>query len=315
VRRSRPRFWRSDPAAFETLRECLLTVSQLLAPFTPFVADEIYTNLARREHDSVHLTDWPELRDDRRDDELRARMDLVRRLVGLGRSARTEAKVRTRQPLARALVVMPAADASQVEALKDLVAEELNVKELEVATRLEDLVSYSIKPNFKTLGPRLGPKVKDVAAALARVDAHELVSTIEADGAAQLDVDGERISLEAADLDIRVEGREGFSLAQDGPFGVALDLELNDELTAEGIAREVVREVQELRKSSGLAVEDRIDLRLQADDPTIKTALEHHKDHIAAEVLATKLEVGDASDGAHEIELDQGVVRASLAKA
>jgi isoleucyl-tRNA synthetase len=321
VRRSRRRFWRSAEdadtrAAFTTLWECLVAVSQLTAPFTPFVADEIYTNLAAREdHDSVHLTDWPRWREDRVDDALQRRMQLVRKLVGLGRSARTEARVRTRQPLRRALVVMPASDASQIDGLREVVAEELNVKELQVASGLEELVSYSIKPNFKMLGPRLGPKVKGVAASLATVEAHEFVARIEADGSAGLDVDGETIMVEAADLDIRVQGREGFSLAQDGPYGVALDLKLDADLIAEGIAREVVREIQELRKNSGLAVEDRIMLWLDTSDDTVREGLEEHRDLIAAEVLATQFHLGRGEGEPHEIQLDQGTVRAWLRKA
>ncbi|MQA99501.1 MAG: isoleucine--tRNA ligase [Actinobacteria bacterium] len=320
VRRSRRRFWRSAEdadtrAAFQTLWECLVTVAQLTAPFTPFVADEIYTNLAARDdRDSVHLTDWPEWRPDPVDDALRERMQLVRKLVGLGRSARTEAKVRTRQPLRRALVVMPAGDKSRIAALEGLVADELNVKEVQVASGLEELVNYSIKPNFKTLGPRLGPKVKDVAATLARVEPHEFVTRIENDGSAEVEVDGGTVTVEAADLDIRVEGREGFSLARDGPYGIALDLDLDEELIAEGIAREVVREVQELRKSSGLAVEDRIALWLDGSDDTIRNALEQHRDLIAAEVLATDLRLQSGDGEAHEIRLDRGTVRAGLAK-
>jgi isoleucyl-tRNA synthetase len=320
VRRSRRRFWRSAAdadtrAAFLTLWECLVTVTQLTAPFTPFVADEIYTNLAARgADDSVHLTDWPLWREDRVDDRLRERMQLVRRLVALGRSARTEAKIRTRQPLRRALVVIPAGDASQIQALQELVAEELNVKELHLASGLEELITYSIRPNFKSLGPRLGPRVKGVAAALDALDAHAFVAQIHEAGSAELKVDGEPVTVEATDLDIRVEGREGFSLAQDGPYGVALDLELDDDLIAEGIAREVVREVQELRKNSGLAVEDRIRLWLDAPDGTISDALAKHRDLIAGEVLAPELQLADGDGDAHEIELDQGTLRARLQK-
>jgi isoleucyl-tRNA synthetase len=162
VRRSRRRFWRSGEdadtqAAFLTLWECLVAITQITAPYTPFIADEIYTNLMSRSPGSpasVHLTDWPEVLAEREDDELRASMALVRKLVGLGRAARTEAKIRVRQPLARALVVMPAGDARHLETLRSLVAEELNVKDVEVADRLEELVSYSVKPNFRALGPR-----------------------------------------------------------------------------------------------------------------------------------------------------------------
>jgi isoleucyl-tRNA synthetase len=297
VRRSRRRFWRSGEdadtqAAFLTLWECLVTVSQLCAPFTPFIADEIYTNLTgnlgdRSFPDSVHLSDWPVVDRAFMDDGLRERMGLVRKLVTLGRSARTDAKVRTRQPLARALIVVPATQSDALGELGSLVAEELNVKELEHASGVGDLISYTVKPNFKALGPRFGNKVKSVAQAVTASDPAELVSAIESNGAAHLDVDGEQVSLGADDLDIRVEGREGFSLVQDGAYGVALDLNISPELLAEGIAREVIRAVQELRKTSGSAVEDRIELWMSSDDDTASVALSTHDDLIAAEVLAT----------------------------
>ena len=323
VRRSRRRFWRSKEdadtrAAFLTLWECLVAVAKMTAPFTPFVADEIFSNLAGDETDSVHLSDWPERRSGDADDALRRRMGAVRKLVALGRSARTEGKVRVRQPLARALLVVPASEAADVSQLEGLVAEELNVKKLEVSKGLDELVSYTVKPNFKTLGPRFGARVKDVARALSSVNAQELVASLENDGNASISLDGEQIDLSRDDLDVRVEGREGFSLAQDGPYGVALDLDLTPELEAEGMAREVVRAVQDLRKSSGLAVEDRITLWLASDVDEIGVALERHKLYVGTEVLAPEVRVGDAAPGdasSSTLELDQGAVAIALQRA
>ena len=304
VRRSRRRFWRSGEnadtrAAFLTLWECLVTIAKLSAPFVPFVADEIYTNLTGPlgdSEDSVHLADWPTAIPDRRDDDLRRRMGLVRRLVTLGRSARTEAKVRVRQPLARALVVLPTSEASILGELEALVAEELNVKGIEQVTGVGELVSYTVKPNFKALGPRFGPRVKSVAQAISASDAKEMVDALESEGTVHIDVEGEQVSLTRDDLEVRVEGREGFSLAQDGPYGVALDLEISPELLAEGVAREVVRAVQELRKSSGLAVEDRITLWLHSPDAELDAALRTHSKFIASEVLATETQWADPSE-------------------
>ena len=320
VRRSRRRFWRSasdadTKTAFLTLHECLVTVAKLAAPFTPFVADEIYTNLTGE--DSVHLADWPAPDGFRADDDLRRRMHLVRRLVGAGRSARTEAKVRVRQPLAKAIVVLPAAEADDLAELEELLAEELNVKEIEVARGLAELVTYTVKPNFKALGPRFGKQVKDVAAALAGSDAYELVAALERDGSATVEVGGEHVALTRDELDVRVSGREGFSLAQDGPYGVALDLDVTTDLAAEGAAREVVRAVQDLRKSSGLAVEDRIELWLSAEDEDLTAALRQHGDMIAREVLAVATEIGPAPGdaAADDVSLDRGAVRVGLRKA
>jgi isoleucyl-tRNA synthetase len=311
VRRSRRRFWRSGAdadtrSAFRTLWECLVATAQLTAPFTPFVADEIHSNLTRPDStapDSVHLADWPDVDDSRADDDLRRRMDLVRRLVSLGRSARVEAKVRVRQPLPRALVVLPKADVADFSGFEPIMAEELNVKSIETARGLEELVHYTVRPNFKTLGPRLGSRVKALAAALAGADARDLVKTLQASGVITVVADGDPVELTEDDLDIRVEGREEFALAQDGPYGVALDVHLSDELIAEGIAREVVRAVQDLRKSSGLAVQDRIELWLSAPERT--AALEPHVDWIAGEVLATAVHMnGDAPDDIAVSELD-----------
>ncbi|MDQ4143892.1 MAG: isoleucine--tRNA ligase [Actinomycetota bacterium] len=325
VRRSRRRFWRSSEdgdtrAAFLTLWECLVAVAKMTAPFTPFVADEIFSNITRvvsDEPDSVHLADWPQRRDGDADDALRRRMGAVRKLVALGRAARTEAKVRVRQPLSRALLVVPAAEASDVAQLEDLVAEELNVKTLEVSKGLDQLVSYTIKPNFKALGPRFGPRVKEVAGALAAADARELVASLEANDSAEISVDGEEISLSRDDLDVRVEGREGFSLAQDGPYGVALDLDLTPDLEAEGVAREIVRAVQDLRKSSGLAVEDRITLWLDGSED-ITEALRRHSSYIGTEVLAPEVHIGRRAPQdapAVDVDLDGGTASIGLARA
>ncbi len=323
VRRSRRRFWRSSEdadtrAAFLTLWECLETVARLTAPYTPFVSDEIYTNLTSGHpegRDSVHLADWPETDPLREDDGLRRRMALVRRLVALGRAARTEGKVRVRQPLARALIVLPAAEVSDLEGLQGLIAEELNVKTIEVARGLEELVTYSVKPNFKTLGPRFGARVKEVAKALAAADAHALVAELESQGEIGVPVDGAQEKLSRDDLDVRVEGRAGFSLAQEAHYGVALDLDLTPELIAEGTAREVVRAVQDLRKSSGLAVEDRIELWLASEDREVRAALEAHRDGIAAEVLASNAHIGasppkDVPSGV--VEVDNGSAAVAL---
>ena len=325
VRRSRRRFWRSGEntdtrAAFVTLWECLVTLSKLAAPFVPFVADEIYTNLTgplADAEDSVHLSDWPSPLSDRRDDELRTRMALVRRLVTLGRSARTEAKVRVRQPLARALVVLPASEAAILGELEGLVAEELNVKAIEQVTGVGELVSYTVKPNFKTLGPRFGPRVKSVAQAISASDAKEIVDALEAEGTVHIDVEGEQVSVGRDDVEVRVEGREGFSLAQDGPYGVALDLEISPELIAEGVAREVVRAVQELRKSSGLAVEDRITLWLESADSDLAHALRTHAEFIATEVLASETHwAAPTEDTTRDaVAVETGTVTIGLAKA
>jgi isoleucyl-tRNA synthetase len=298
-----------------------VTIAQLIAPLTPYVADEIYTNLTgpiSAAPDSVHLADWPVTIVDRADPALRRRMALVRKLVTLGRSARTEAKVRVRQPLDRALVVIPASEQVDLVGLEGLVAEELNVKSVELVAGVDELVSYTVKPNFKALGPRFGARMRSLAQAIEASDPAEIVHALERDGAAHIDLDGEQVSVTYDDLDVRIEGKAGFSLVQDGPYGVALHLELTPELEAEGVAREVVRGVQELRKSSGLAVEDRVELWLNSESGDVLDALTVHSDSISSEVLATSTHLGEAPPpdaSTTSIELDQGAVEVWLKKA
>jgi isoleucyl-tRNA synthetase len=172
-----------------------------------------------------------------------------------------------------------------------------------------------VRPNFKLLGPRFGARVKDIARALAAADAQALTESLERTGEAAVDLDGEQVSLSADELDVRIEGREGFSLAREGAYGVALDLDLDAELIAEGIARELVRAIQELRKSSGLAVSDRIELWLSSEADDFAGALRQHRDAIAAEVLATTVKVNElpAQDAKEtELVLDQGAVSIAL---
>jgi isoleucyl-tRNA synthetase len=284
------------------------------------VSDEIYLNLTGPDAaapDSVHLSDWPTSVEERRDDELRKRMQLVRSLVGLGRAARTDAKVKVRQPLARALVVIPSADAELLTGLETLIAEELNVKSIEPMSGIEELVTYTVKPNFKALGPRFGPKVKDVASALTGADATALVHSLESDGTVRLEVAGSEESFTADELDIRVDGRSGFSLAQEGAYGVALDLDITPELRAEGIAREVVRAIQDLRKDTGLAVEDRIELWLTWDSDVAGAAMAAHATWIAGEVLATTTHLGEEPLGdtnVDHVDVDHGRVVVGIRK-
>jgi isoleucyl-tRNA synthetase len=295
VRRSRRRFWRSasdadTQAAFLTLWECLVVAAQLGAPFTPFVCDAIYSNLTRDRDgnsSSVHLSDWPEPVEGREDETLRRRMTLVRKLVGLGRAARTEGNVRVRQPLQRALLVLPAGEVEELAGLESLVEEELNVKSIETAHGMEDLVTYIVKPNFKALGKRFGKDMPAIATAIAAADPAALVASLERDGIAKVEANGSMLEFEPADLDVRIEGREGYSLAREGASGVALDLELTPQLLAEGAAREAVRAIQELRKTSGLEVEDRIELWISSDSDEIETAFKTYENYISGEVLAT----------------------------
>ncbi len=303
VRRSRPRFWKSsDPAAHATLHECLVTVAKLLAPFCPFLADEIFTTLTGET--SVHLADWPTPAG-RTDADLAAQMAAARRLVALGRAARTESKVKTRQPLPRALLLHPGIDLhGEVE--QEIVGE-LNVKRLEDIDTLSGLMRWTVVPNFKALGPRLGKRVNDVKQALAAADGTALQAELEATGA--FEVAGERLGRD--DVELRASHHEAFALAEDEGWAVALDLEVDDDLRAEGTARELIRALNDLRKDAGFAIADRIELTLQPDE-ALRPAIEAHEATIAAEVLATTLTFGP---GERELTVDGLPVRVTLTRA
>ncbi|MQA35582.1 isoleucine--tRNA ligase [Modestobacter roseus] len=299
VRRSRRRFWDGDPAALGTLHEVLDGLTRLMAPFTPFLTERVWRSAvlpgAEGATDSVHLADWPTVDADARDDALVEQVALVRRLVELGRSARTTSKVRTRQPLARALVSAPGW--SQLP--RDLVAEvadELNVAGLEeLAAVGGDLVDVSVKIDFRALGRRLGKQVQAVATAVAATDAADLVAAYRA-GNAAVEVDGTPVALEDGDLIVTETPREGWTVASAGGLTVALDLTLTPELERAGLVREVVRLVQEARKASGLAVSDRIQVWWTGEG-ALAAALTEAGGTWAGEVLATAVHAQTAGTG------------------
>jgi isoleucyl-tRNA synthetase len=311
VRRARRRFWNADGgnaedtrAAFLTLHDCLVTLSQLLAPFTPFVAEELWRNLAAGRDgmpDSVHLSDFPGERPEHRDPDLDGAMSNARSIVELGRRARTETKVRVRQPLAEAVVHYPG-DHAALEPLLPLVAEELNVKEVVFAETAEQLGGWRAKPNFKALGPRFGPKVKAVASSLGADDG-SLAAALARGERVTLDIAGERVEVGSDDVDLVQEALEGWGVAGDGGITVALQLELSPELRTEGLARELVRAIQDARKAAGLDVSDRIELALDVDGG-LAEALTSHRAWVAAETLATEIVAGRMSEPAFEQGFD-----------
>jgi isoleucyl-tRNA synthetase len=299
VRRSRRRFWDGDPAALGTLHEVLDGLTRLMAPFTPFVTEEVWTRavlpgLGGDAADSVHLASWPAVDAEARDDALVAQMDLVRRLVELGRSARTSAKVRTRQPLARAVVAAPGWSALPRDLVAE-VADELNVTELVELSAVGELVDVSVKVDFRAVGRRLGKQVQAVAQAVAAADPAELTSAYRA-GTATVTVDGVPVALEEGDLVVTESPREGWTVASGAGLTVALDLTLTAELERAGLVREAVRLIQEARKNSGLDVSDRIELWWTADG-AMGQALTEHADQVAGEVLATAVHPDEPGAG------------------
>ena len=266
VRGSRRRFWEGDGAAFATLETALLTVSKLVAPFTPFVADELYENLDGTEP-SVHLTEWPEPGE--RDIGLEHAMAVARETVRLGLSARAAAKVKLRQPLKEAVVVAVGREREGIERLADIVRDQLNVKELRFVQAADELGSYDVKPNYRTLGPRFGKSMPQVAAAVAALDPAHVGEALREGRMIGVSVDGRDHELGSDDLLLAMAPLEGYQLEREGSHAVALELALDDELRREGLAREVVHAVQNARKAAGLAVEDRIQLVLGGDDELV----------------------------------------------
>ena len=312
VRRSRRRFWEGDAVAIATLREALVTVSKLLAPFTPFIADEIYDNLDGSEP-SVHLCDWPKP-GAARDLGLETAMATARETVRLGLAARGQAKIKLRQPLREAVVVAAGPEREAIEQLAGIVEDELNVEALRFVDNADELGSYEVKANYRTLGPRFGNKMPLVAAAVAALDPAHVAAALRDGGTVGIVIDGDEQPLGEDDLLLAMQPLGGYQLEREGSHAVALDLQLDDELLRRGLAREVIHAVQNARKEAGLAVEDRIALELSGDEAMLAAAREHQQ-LIADEALATTIEVTDALEGASATTLDGHELLIKLEKA
>jgi isoleucyl-tRNA synthetase len=330
VRRSRRRFW--DPAragapgtgdkvaAYATLAECLTTLSGLLAPFAPFLADEVYRNLASADPsapESVHLTDFPTADSGLIAPGLDEAMEVARSVVTLGRTVRADGKVRVRQPLPRAVVAMPNRP-SALEELLPLVAEELNVKEVAFAEPGEEVTGWRAKPNFRRLGPRLGHDVQPVASLLAADDG-TLAARLARGENVHLSVDdGQVVAISPADVELVQQTRPGWGVASDGSITVAVDLEPDERMRREGLVRDLIHHLQALRRSVGLHVTDRITLAIHVGEGTaMRAALEEHRGRLAREVLATDVVLASSAEDleeGHDLVIDGVAVRVSISR-
>jgi isoleucyl-tRNA synthetase len=312
VRRNRRRFWKSvtdDPAdkaaAYHTLHTCLVTLAQLLAPFTPFLADRLWQDLVVSQDPeapgSVHLSDFPVVPDAWRDEELRTAMATTRRVVELGRQARNDSGVRVRQPLARALVTVPVGEREGLALLRDDIAEELNVHEVVLSDGTGDLVERELKPNFRALGPVFQKQAPAVAGAIQALDAAATAAVVAAlgDGHADIEVDGATVTITTDMVEVVEHPRTGWAVATEGSSSFALDTELTRSLEVEGAARELVRAVNDQRKAAGLALDDRIALVVSVQPDELDTELEAdgHYTAIARDVLADELVRAPVADG------------------
>ena len=310
VRRTRREFWDGSWAAFETLRACLLTVAKLLAPFCPFVSDEIYDNLDGAEP-SVHLCDFPAA--GRRDLELEQAMQVARETVRLGLAARAKAKLKVRQPLRAAVVVATGTERESIERLAEIVRDELNVHELRFVSQADELGQVEIKPNYRMLGPRFGKQMPLVAAAIAGLDAAHAASALRDGQSISISVGGHDHELRADDVTVTMKPLEGYEVEREGSHAVALELEIDDALRAEGVARDIVRAVQNARQEAGFEVSDRIVLTLDGDERVLAAA-RRHQEYIAGEVLALSVSYAEL-DGVAPVVIDGAPLKIAVARA
>ena len=296
IRRARRRFWAEEltedkKSVYATTYEILVGVAQLMAPFAPFISDEIYTDLTGAE--SVHLSFFPKSDADLIDEKVEERMDLVRDMVALGRGIREKERIKVRQPLNEILV--DGKYEALIEDLVPLIMEELNVRDVKFEKQLDKYMNYSLKPNFKVAGPVLGKNIKAFGAALAAADAAAVVSELEAGGKYVLKVGDDDMKIEKDFVDIRIDAKEGFAVAMENNLFVILDTNLDADLVDEGFARELISKVQQLRKQKGLEMMDNISITIAADDE-ISAAVKKHKDYIMKETLALELNEGAAPE-------------------
>ena len=320
VRLNRKRFWGKEMdkdklSAYETLYTCLETVAKLLAPFSPFYADQLYMDLTRAtgrgNKVSVHLDKFPEADESLVDSDLEARMKMAQKITSMVLALRRKVNIKVRQPLQ--CIMIPAVDDIQkrhIEAVKGLIENEVNVKELKFVEGADVLVK-KVKCNFRTMGKKFGKLMKGIAAQMDALGQADIVA-FEKAGEIRLDVEGQDVIVELADVEIINEDIPGWLVANDGNLTVALEVELNDELRNEGMARELINRIQNLRKECGLEITDRVNVNISPDE-RVKAAVDSFSDYIKGQVLADNVTL--AENGGHEVDLDGFNVRIDVTKA
>ncbi len=319
VRRNRRRFWKSEMggdklAAYQTLYECLVVITKLMAPFAPFLAEELYGNLnsiAKQEQtDSVHLAMMPEVETAAIDLELELKMEKAQRIVSLVRAIRNKSNLKVRQPLSRVIIpVSGERDQKAIAQMEEVILEEINVKKLEFVTDDSGIVHKSAKPNFKTLGPKHGKSVQAVAAAIKNFGSKE-ISSLEKDGHVILSINGTEVTIAKEDVEILHQEIKGWIVESDGTLTVALDTELTPALIDEGFAREFVNRIQNMRKDAGFEVTDRIRIQYSSDKK-LSDALKTLVEYVKHETLATDVTEASGMQG-HAADLDINGERCSV---
>ncbi len=320
VRLNRKRFWGGELnddklAAYQTLYTCHETVAKLMAPIAPFYSDKLFTDLnavsGRDKNVSVHLADFPVA--GTTDAGLERKMQLAQTVTSLVLSLRKTAKINVRQPLQT--ILFPAANAEQADdimAVKDLILSETNIKELKLAGGDDHVLVKKVKPNFRELGKRYGKLMKSVAAELAALEQSQ-IAALEQTGALDLVVEGAAVNITTSDVEILSEDMPGWNVASEGNVTVALDVTVTDELRQEGVARELIKRIQNHRKTAGFEVTDRIQIVIEHNEAT-DAVVEQYRDYIAGQVLATSITVGEVGEGAAELDMDDFVIKANITK-
>ena len=319
VRLNRKRFWGKEMStdklsAYQTLYMCLETVAKLLAPFSPFYSDQLYMDLVkvtgRDKTGSVHLTDFPVADDQFIDKDLEARMEMAQKVTSMVLALRRKVNIKVRQPLQ--CIMVPATDDEQkkhIEAVKDLIMHEVNVKELKFVEGSGVLVK-KVKCNFRTMGKKFGKMMKAVAAAMDALS-QEQIAELEKSGLITLDIEGQQISVEAVDVDIISEDIPGWLVSNEGNLTVALEVELNDELRNEGMARELINRIQNMRKENGYEITDRINVTV-APNVASDAAIESYGEYIKGQVLADSIHV--ETNNGQEIDFDEFKLNINITK-
>jgi len=298
IRRNRRRFWKGEDSndklsAYQTLHEVLMTIARLIAPFTPFLADDIYTNLKKDDDpESVHLDLYPVFGDKEKslcDTELENRMAIAQSVASISHSLRNDSNVRVRQPLSRVIVsVNDKTEAESLKKMSGIICEELNVKNLELVDSPDNLVQKSVKPNFKLLGPKVG-KLMGKIAPVIEAFGDDQIKNLEQTGFERINIDGQEFKIQIDEINIQTSSKEGLAVYSDSDITVAIDLELTDELIDEGLARELINRIQNLRKDSGLAVTDRIDIYFENVPDRVSKAIHNKSEYISNETLVVNL--------------------------
>ncbi len=324
VRLNRKRFWGGDMtpdklAAYQTLYTCLESVAMLAAPFAPFIADRIFTDLnavsGRHAEESVHLSTFPTVDEGLIDRELEQMMALSQQLSSMVLALRRKVSIKVRQPLSKILVpVLDPTMATRIEAVRTLVMNEVNVKAIELIHDTTGIITKRIKPNFKTLGPRYGKYMKQIAA-LTATFSQERIAEIERSAETELDLGAERITVTAADFEITSEDMPGWLVASEGKLTVALDITVTEELRREGVARELVNRIQNIRKEAGFEVTDKIRVEVEAS-PEVEASLAVYADYVGQQTLAVEVKASAEPAGAVVVasELDDAPLRIAVTR-